>query len=103
MHVTRWRQTRSFATYEDAAHIIRAAGDLPDMGMTPADLAADMLAQKDIAALPTANEPALHLAEEDKRAEVERAYGKIAPMFWGPRIPLDECCSIIRRWLERLV
>lgn len=88
--------------YEDAAQIIRAAGDLPDMGMTPAELVADMLAQKDIAALPTADEPALRLAEEDKRAEVERAYGKIAPMFWGPRIPLNACCSIIRSWLEQL-
>lgn len=88
--------------YEDAAQIIRAAVDLPDMGMTPAELAADMLAQKDIAALPTVDEPALHLAEDDKRAGVERAYGKIAPMFWGRRIPLDECCSVVRSWLDRL-
>jgi len=61
-----------------------------------------MLAQKDIAALPTADEPAFHLADPDKRAEVESAYKKIAPMFWGSRIPLDDCCSVIRRWLEDL-
>ena len=88
--------------YEDAARIIRAADDLPDMGMTLAELAADMLAGKDIAALPTVDEPALHLASEDKRAEVERAYGKIEPMFWGQRIPLDECCSVIRDWIGQL-
>jgi hypothetical protein len=89
--------------YEDTAQIIRAINDLPDMGMTPAELAADMLAQKDIAALPTADEPAVQLAESDKRAEVKRAYEKIAPMFWGPRIPLDECCYVIRAWLDDLV
>ena len=88
--------------YEDAAQIIRAAGDLPDMGMTPTELAADMFARKDIAALPTVFEPALHLAEKDKRAEVEHAYGKIAQMFWAPRIPLNECCTIIRNWLKQL-
>ena len=88
--------------YEDVAQIIRAADDLPDMGMTPAELAADMLAKKDIAALPAIDEPAFHLAEQDKRAQVERAYMKIAPMFWSPRIPLDTCCSIIRTWLEQL-
>jgi hypothetical protein len=88
--------------YEDAAQIIRAVDDLPDMGMTSAELAADMLAQKDIAALPTVDEPALQLADPDKRAEVEIAHQKIAPMFWGPRIPLDECCSVIRGWLEDL-
>jgi hypothetical protein len=86
--------------YEDAAQIIRAVDDLPDMGMTPAALAADMLVQKDIVALPTADEHALHRSDPDKRAEVESAYKKVAAMFWGPRIPLDECCSVIRRWLD---
>ena len=86
--------------YEDAAQIIRAVDDLPDMGMTPTELAADMLAQRDIAALPTINEPAIHLAEPDKRAQIERAYEKIAPMFWGPRLRLGDCCSVIRGWLD---
>lgn len=80
--------------YEDAAQITRAIDD--------AELAEDMLGEKDIAALPTPDEPALHLTEPDKRAEVERAYEKIAPMFWGPRIPLDEACGVIRGWLESI-
>lgn len=88
--------------YEDAAQIVRAIENLPDAGMTAAELAEDMLDEKDIAALPTPDEPALHLLDVAKRAEVERAYEVIAPMFWGPRIPLDEACAVIRGWLESL-
>ena len=88
--------------YEDAAQIIRAANRLPAAGMAAAELAKDMLDEKDIADLPTPDEPALHLADPDKRAAVERAYEKIAPMFWGPRIELDEACAVIRDWLEQL-
>ena len=85
--------------YEDAAQIIRAVDDLPET-MTVADLTTDMLAQRDIAALPSHDEPALRLANADKRAEIHRAYLRIDPMFWGPRIPLDEACATIRAWLE---
>jgi hypothetical protein len=88
--------------YEDAAQIIRAEDRLPDMGMTAAALARDMLDGKDIAALPRPDEPALVLADPDKRAAIDRAYAKIAPMFWGPRIPLDEACDTIRAWLGNL-
>ena len=87
--------------YEDAAQIIRAEDQLPDMGMTAAALADDMLAQKDVTALPRAEEPALLLAASEKRAPVERAYAKIAPMYWGPRISLDEACETIRTWLGK--
>ena len=87
--------------YEDAAEIIRAAGRLPETGMTAEELAKDMLDQNDIAAPPSPNEPALTLADGEKRAAVERAYAKIGPMFWGPRMPLVEACATIRDWLER--
>jgi hypothetical protein len=38
----------------------------------------------------------------EKRASVERAYARIAPMFWGPRIQLDEACATIRAWVGTL-
>ena len=44
----------------------------------------------------------LVLDDLEKRASVERAYAKIAPMFWGPRIPLDEACNTIRAWVDAL-
>jgi hypothetical protein len=88
--------------YEDAAQIIRAEDRLPAMEVTALALAQDMLAGKDIAALPSPDEPALVLADPDKRAAIDKAYAKIAPMFWGPRIPLDEVCDTIRAWLGKL-
>ncbi|MDY0001236.1 MAG: nucleotidyl transferase AbiEii/AbiGii toxin family protein [Polyangia bacterium] len=88
--------------YEDAAQIIRAKGRLPALDGTVLDLAHDMLASKDIAALPRPDEPALVLADPDKRASIDKAYTNIAPMFWGPRIPLEQACDIIRAWLSRL-
>jgi len=88
--------------YEDAAQIIRAEDRLPDMGMTEAALAQDMLAGKDIAALPSPDEPVLVLADPDKRTAIDKAYAKIAPMFWGPRVPLLEACDTIRAWLGKL-
>jgi hypothetical protein len=88
--------------YEDVAQIIRAAEDLPPLGMTANELIADLLSDRDIAALPSPDEPALLLADTNKRAEIERAWSKIAPMFWGTRIPLGEACTAIRLWLASL-
>ena len=88
--------------YEDAVQIIRAEDRLPAMEVTALTLARDMLAGKDIVALPSPDEPALVLAEPDKRAAVDNAYAKIAPMFWGPRIPLDQACDTIRTWIANL-
>lgn len=88
--------------YEDSAQIIRSANNLPDLGMSPGELLADMLAEKDISAPPSIDEPALDLSAEDKRIEVERAYKNIAPMFWGPRIPLGDCCAAIKSWISQV-
>lgn len=88
--------------YEDAAQIIRAKARLPELGMTAAALARDMLEQKDIAALPHPDEAALLLAAREKRAAIGRAYERIAPMHWGERLPLEEGCETIRSWLAAL-
>jgi hypothetical protein len=87
--------------YEDTARIIGAVDTLPKIEMTILDLAQDMLTKKDMRALPSPDEPALRLDDADKRAIVEKAWAKIAPMFWGERITLDEACSTIRSWLAQ--
>ena len=69
--------------FEDAAQIIRAVDALPEIGMTAHGLAREMLEQKDIAAQPSPDEPALLLADPEKRAAIVRAHAEIAPMFWG--------------------
>jgi len=88
--------------YEDAAQIIRAEENLPEMEMSAADLAYDMLDQKDIGALPRSDEPALALDDPEKYELIDQAYAKIAPMYWGPRIPIEDACETIRAWLARL-
>jgi hypothetical protein len=87
--------------YEDAAQIVRAEGELPELEMSVRSLAEDMLEQGDIGALPAADDPALVLAERERRAAVERAYARVAPMYWGPRIPLDEARETLRGWLRQ--
>lgn len=88
--------------YEDAARIVRSLDRLPPTETSALDLARDMLAQKDIAAMPSAEDPSLLLAAPEKRILVERAYAKIAPMFFGPRIPLDDACATIHDWVATL-
>jgi len=85
--------------YEDAARIVRALHRLPPSEIPARTLADDMLAQKDVAALPSADDPSLVLDDPAKRDAVEQAYARIAPMFWGQRIPLDEACRTLRDWV----
>lgn len=86
--------------YEDAAHIIRSLERVPPSPHSARQLAEDMLREKGIAALPSPDEPALVLADRERRAAVEAAFVKIGPMFWGARIPLDEACATIREWIR---
>ena len=86
--------------YEDAARIIGALATLPPLPNTPADLAADMRAKKQIAALPRASDPAFALPDMGRRVAIESAHRRIAPMYWGPRQSLDEACAAIRSWLD---
>lgn len=88
--------------YEDAARIVRALDHLPPSDIPARVLIEDMLAQKDIAALPDAGDASLTLDDPGKRAAVEQAYTRIAPMFWGPRIPLQEACLTLRGWVSTL-
>ena len=88
--------------YEDAARIVRALHRLPPSEIPARTLADDMLAQKDVATLPSAEDPSLVLDDPAKRDAVEQAYARIAPMFWGPRILLDDACGTLRDWVAAM-
>ena len=59
-----------------------------------------MLLARDIAALPSADEPALVLSDTERRAAVDRALARLSTMLWGPRVPVDEACATIREWIR---
>lgn len=89
--------------YEDAARVIAAEATLPDLPehQSVRALAEDMLAQKQIAALPTASDPAFALADAGRAKAIRVAHAAIAPMFWGGRVELESACVAIREWIQR--
>jgi len=101
---SRGKEAPSFVRhYEDAARIIQAAdgGRLAAITGDARGLGHDMFAERDIRALPSAADPAFTLAAGDRGDEIARAYQSIAPMFWGPRVPLDEALTLVRDWVAR--
>lgn len=88
--------------FEDAARIIRARGSLPALVdyATARGLADEMLAQKQIAALPTSAHAAFNPGDDERWREVKKALDAIGPMFWGKRISIDDACGDMRTWLD---
>jgi len=87
--------------YEDAARLVEASTDLPPLDGYPdvRALADEMLAQKQIVAMPVANDPALVPANAARWDGIRSAHSALQPMFWGPRRSLDEACATIRAWI----
>jgi hypothetical protein len=86
--------------FEDAARVIAGEKTFPKLseyGDLRA-LADDMRAKRQIAALPVADDPAFAPDDGERWRAIRRAYDAIAPMFWGPRISLDDSCEAIRAW-----
>lgn len=86
--------------YEDAAHIVLYLNEKDDGEAGPKAIMAEMVAGKQIAGPLAATDEAFTLADGAARRDLAAAHGLIAPMFWGPRIELEECCRLIRAWLE---
>lgn len=89
--------------FEDAAKLIAAESTLPNLA-DYADvlaLANDMMREGQIAMLPNASDAAFNVGHDPRWESIREAYSAIAPMFWGPRVPLDEACASIRDWIRR--
>jgi hypothetical protein len=88
--------------YEDSAHVITAAARLPQLAdyNDVRALADDMLAQRQIASLPSATDPALAPDDGPRWTAVRRAHAAIGQMFWGPRISLEDACATVRDWIS---
>lgn len=89
--------------FEDAAHIVAAEAEFPPLEGydSPRALAEEMLAQRQVAAIPSVADAAFNPDGGPRFAEIQRAHEAIAPMFWGPRIGVEEACSAIRSWVAR--
>jgi hypothetical protein len=87
--------------YEDAARLVAHADSLPPLAgyADVRALAAEMLVHKQLVAMPTADDVALAPRDDARWETVRRAHEAIQPMFWGPRIAVDEACAGIRAWI----
>lgn len=88
--------------FEDAGRIVRSLSRLPALSgySTVRALADEMLAAKQIVALPAATHTAFTPTTSDRWQAVRKAWEAIGPMFWGPRISLDEACADVGAWLH---
>lgn len=88
--------------YEDAAQVVRAFDRLPALhGHGDArSLAAEMLAQRQLRGLPTADHKAFDPLRLGHAERIRDAYDAIQPMYWGPRLRLEEACEAIRTWVR---
>ena len=88
--------------YDDAARIVAAWNDLRPPGLDlPALLAA--LATEDRKPMPPPDHPAFLPRPGDPRwQEIVEAWVRIGPMYWGPRVSLDEACETLRVFLTDL-
>ena len=91
--------------YEDAARIVRAFGALPPLPehRNVRALAEEMMAQHQLARVPVADDPAFEPSRLAHGSQIQRAYLAVGPMYWGPRLSLDDAGTAIRMWIrERL-
>ena len=88
--------------YEDAARIVRAFGALPPLPehRNVRALAEEMTAQHQLARVPVADDPAYDPSRLVHGARTRDAYEAVGPMYWGPRLALDEACAAIRTWVR---
>ena len=88
--------------YEDAARLVVAADSfLPLDGYEDIRaLANEMVSQRQLIALPTPEDSAFTPSDESRWKEIRRAHDAILPMFWGPRMTIEEACDAIRAWIN---
>jgi hypothetical protein len=88
--------------FEDAARIVRSESTLPKLSAYSSvrALAEEMLAQKQIAELPASSHAAFTPADGSRWKALREAWDAMGPMFWGPRISLEDACAEVRSWLD---
>lgn len=90
--------------YEDAARIIRLAETLPSMDGYDRveDLVLEMRNEKQIRMIPDPEAPGFNPDDSPRWKGIRGAHKSIQPMFWGPRLSLEEATADIRAFLRGL-
>lgn len=90
---------------EDAARIVQAAATLPVLAdfADARALADDLVAKKQIGAIPRSLDRAFALEPGARTDAIRSAYEAISPMYWGPRMRLDDACAVIRGWIAQFL
>ncbi len=84
--------------YEDLAHLIEAAGQFPQLkDETKQEIVNNCLKGREI----HSTDSAFELRDAKRRSALEAAHREIDPMFWGPRISIEDCCARIVKWLTK--
>ena len=83
--------------YEDAARIIQEEGNLPPLEETFGDTAKAIGPSLRLKRLAPADHPAFATTAA-KDARLQAAHDAIGPMFWAPRLSLEDACRTIRDW-----
>jgi hypothetical protein len=87
--------------FEDAARLVQVVDQLPPLDgyAHVRALADDMLSRHQLMTMPTADDPGLSPQDDTRWAAIRNAYRASQPMFWGPRVSIDDACAAIRAWL----
>jgi hypothetical protein len=89
--------------YEDIVRVLDGRDALPALDGGLASLVPQMLASRDLQAVPPPDSPAFTFVDGEARwYEMQRAWDAIAPMFWGPRTSLPDACERIRAFVAKL-
>ena len=87
--------------YEDAARLIQSHSKLPPLEgyESVLALAEEMLAQRQIVGMPSANDPAFAPVESARWRGIRDAHATLEDMYWGSRITLEDATETIRTWI----
>ncbi len=89
--------------YEDAARLIDGKAKLPPLVgyANVRALADEMLAQKQIVAIPVSEAPAFAPSDSDhpRWEGIRSAHSTIQEMYWGPRLTIEQATVTIRSWV----
>ncbi|MGH7268923.1 MAG: hypothetical protein ACREJ3_00705 [Polyangiaceae bacterium] len=53
-----------------------------------------------LATLPSTTHAAFDPKDDERWRAVHKAHDAIGPMFWGPRLSIEDACADVRGWVE---